>query len=157
MHSYALSLLRQVDSKALVCQSPTMNIDKTIGRPKHANLDQLKSEATSWAEFLYALRDGQPGLVEKVKWNPYKTIQFGDGKKTRMRTSRVIRAEIYPVKAKKEVIDELNKQFKKQKGWVFFKPVIPNRAAWERFKKARTVLEMRRAAGMMRLETFYLP
>lgn len=138
-----------------------MNIDKTIGRPKRATLEQLKSEAGAWAEFLYTLRDGQPGLLEKVKWNPFKSATSGEGKKIRMRTSRVVCVKIVPLKATKAGIDELTKQvtkqFTKQKGWVFFSPVLPNLAAWERFKKARTVLEVRRAAGMMRVEYFYLP
>ena len=132
-----------------------MKIDKTIGRPQRANLEQLKTEATGWAEFLYTLRDGQPGLLAQVKWNSVKTAKVG-GKKIRMRTSRIIRAEIVMRKGTKADIDEINKLFKKEEGWVLFRPVIPNRTAWERLKKARTVLEVHGAAGMMRTE-FYLP
>ena len=132
-----------------------MKLDKTIGRPERANLERLKTEAIGWAEFLYTLRDGQPGLVEKVKWNPFKVVDSG-GKKVRMRTSRIICAQIVPLKTTKAVMDELYKQFNKNKGWVFFRPVLPNRAAWERLKNARTVLEVRRAAGTMRAN-FYLP
>ena len=134
-----------------------MQIDKTTGRPERANLERLKTEAIGWAEFLYTLRDGQPGLVEKVKWNPFKTVDSGGSKNVRMRTSRVICAQIVPLKATNAGMDELYKQFKKHKGWVFFRPVLPNRVAWERLKKARTVLEVRRAAGMMGGRDFYLP
>ncbi len=133
-----------------------MKIDKTTGRSERANLERLKTEAIGWAEFLYTLRDGQPGLVEKVKWNPFKTVDSGGGKKVRMRTSRIICAQILPLKATRAVMDELYKQLKKNKGWVFLRPTLPNRAAWERLKKARTVLEVRRAAGTMRAN-FYLP
>ncbi len=107
-------------------------------------VERLKGTALNWATFLFALRDGQPGSLQKVVWNPWTWGRAGKVK-VRHRSSRVLVARIVPVS---NAARELPKQFKSD-DWVLFRPVMPKPQVWEHLKRAHSVKEIREVARSM--------
>ncbi len=129
--------------------------------PKPVDVRGLRTEAVQWAVFLYTLRDGQPGRIVHVKWNPQLKVSSGalsitkdDGVvqlgkikgKIVARTSQVLKTIPIPVAdAARELPPEM-----RTKDWVIFRPVSPAPEIWELLKRARSIREIREASRRIR-------
>lgn len=128
---------------------------------KPVDLELLKGSATVWASFLYTLRDGQSGLIQKVKWGPVielrpdakgyahqgSRVVFVGKKPLRYRSSQVILgAKIIPLECATAKFPKL----KLEKGWTISPPVLPKPEAWKQLKRARSVEEVRQAGESIR-------
>jgi hypothetical protein len=116
------------------------------GRPKLADLERLKSEAAQWASFLFALRDGQSGYIEKV--TGWRRVE-GKGFRVRKATGIVV-VKIIPVdrKTASKFIQRIKKL--RNENWIVFPPTFPEPHAWEQLKRARSVKEVQEAAQNIR-------
>jgi hypothetical protein len=104
--------------------------------PQPVSKQYLEVTARNWASQLFALRDGQPGLLTKVVWNPWERREIrGTGKRVRLRSSRILQAQIIPVD--KAIVRELAAKFKGS-DWVLSQPVFPNPSLWDQFKGVRS-------------------
>jgi hypothetical protein len=119
--------------------------------PKPVDVKHLQGEAMQWACFLYIVRDGVPGWIQRGKWVRYQPT--GSAKWVRGR--QPIEAPILiPVSAASQ---RLPKRMTAEKGWVIFRPIMPKPAIWEQLKRARTVPQIRGAArGIGRLQTAFV-
>jgi hypothetical protein len=116
------------------------------GRPKLADVKRLKSEAAQWASFLFTLRDGQPGFIEKV--TGWRRVE---GERLRVRkASGIVVVKIIPVERK--LASKFIRTIQKlgDENWIVFRPTFPDPNAWERLKRARSVKEVHEAAQSMR-------
>lgn len=128
--------------------------------PKPVDRQQLQGNATSWATMLYTLRDGQSGHMQHVKWGPLRntgstkwtSMQAGRGNvvvpaHTRYRSGEALSpAILIPVS---DAARKLPVQMK-AKGWVIFRPTMPDPEAWELLKRARSVQEVHQASRRIR-------
>jgi hypothetical protein len=116
------------------------------GRPKLADLERLKSEAARWASFLFTLRDGQSGFIEKV--TGWRRVE-GKGFKVRRATGIVV-VKIIPVERKTASKFIRTIQKLKDENWIVFRPTFPDPNAWEQLKRARSAREVQEAAQSIR-------
>lgn len=133
--------------------------------PKPVEMKQLKTEAMNWAMVLFALRDGQDGLLlrnEWGKWGPWRRPSAAkihpqilkqmkgtpwEGvppakTKRKTQTGRILSARIVAFDDKEA---KFLSKLKMESDFTFFPPIPPSRDAWEQLKQARTVVECRRA------------
>jgi hypothetical protein len=108
----------------------------------------------AWAAILYDLRDGQPGLLQKVKWGPWQntgaaqwtTMPAGRGTVAAPANTTFRQAEplgppiLIPVS--KEALALPNQMQAEE--WSIFRPLIPAPELWEALKAARSEKEVRR-------------
>jgi hypothetical protein len=116
------------------------------GRPKLADMERLKSEAAQWASFLFTLRDGQSGFIEKVTgWQRVES----KGLRVRKATGIVV-VKIIPVERKtaNKFIRTIQKL--RDENWIVSRPTFPDPNAWEQLKRARSVKEVQEAAKSIR-------
>ena len=137
--------------------------------PKPVDVERLKAEASNWAMFLFTLRDGQSGLIEKVRWAQWQAVRPPAGfsakhgalavmtpprgrRKIRYRTSQILVAEIVPAPQGKKGMQELLSKLSPTLGkdWVFFRPTYPEPEIWEQLKRARSVRQVRQALHRIR-------
>jgi len=119
-------------------------------------IDLLKVAANNWAEFFYTLRDGMPGYVLKVEWEPVRKgdclvaakerplIVEGAGPSRKAR--RVIVAEFVPTEKSS---GQIPMAFRDD-NWSVVWPVKPQRNIWERFRDAENLGEHRRAVSKIK-------
>jgi hypothetical protein len=111
--------------------------------PTPVSLKALKGKALMWAQYLFTLRDGQFGLIQRVKWGPWQTIPdyLGPGKPLRQR-SRKILLEAMVIHGNEPGLEELAKA----EDWVYYRPVPPRGDLWDRLKNAQSASDVKRAA-----------
>jgi hypothetical protein len=109
-------------------------------------MERLKSEAARWASFLFTLRDGQSGHIEKV--TGWRRVG-GKGFRVRKATGIVV-AKIIPVERKTASKFIRTIQKLKDKNWIVFRATFPDPNAWEQLKRARSVKEVQEAARSIR-------
>ena len=123
--------------------------------PQAVDKGHLTERAREWAWLLFALRDGQPGMLTKVTWNPWERRAAWERQgqvwkriKHRLRTSRIHHAEI--VSLDRRTVEELATKFKGDENWVLSRPVFPQPGVWESLKRARSQRAVRKVAVQMR-------
>jgi hypothetical protein len=132
-------------------------MDKLMPRPgpKPVDIEHLKGEATAWATFFYKLRDGEPGLMQRIEWreatheelqrmNWYRFVKrHPEFKKRPPQRGRYLEPPIMiPVS---DAAFTLPPEIK-AKGWVIERPLQPAPELWEQLKRARSVAEIKKAA-----------
>jgi len=138
--------------------------------PKPVDVKQLQGEAVQWACFLYTLRDGQPGNMQRVgQWKPApipprsssKWVGFASGEGTiavpadmvyrRKKPLRPMTAEplgppiFIPVSEEARALPGGTVKMHDQ-DWLVFPPTFPKPEIWEQLKKARSLLQIETAA-----------
>jgi hypothetical protein len=118
--------------------------------PKPVDVKHLQAEAMQWASFLYIVRDGVPGWIQRVKWS-----RFQAGSAEWARRGEPLEAPILiPVSAASQ---RLPKKMTAEKGWVIFRPIMPKPNIWKQLKKARTVPQIKGAVrGIGKLRTAFV-
>jgi hypothetical protein len=128
--------------------------------PKPVSRNSLEGDARSWAAFLYTLRDGQPGHMQRVKWGPLQNT--GSERWTKLRAGRgsiVLPANV-PYRAAEALgppifipVSDAARRLPAQmtaEEWCIFRPTMPAPALWELLKRARSVADVRRASKRIR-------
>jgi hypothetical protein len=131
--------------------------------PKPVDLQHLKTEAQQWANVLFCLRDGQAGMIQKIKWGPWRSVPYTKHSqsmldlmkgtpwenarllKTKMRRAKIgttLVAEIVPANA--QSVRKVSKSFKLEKGWEYTPPRLPSPKVWQQLKEAASVTGMQR-------------
>jgi hypothetical protein len=121
--------------------------------PKAADIKQLQADAMAWATFLYTLRDGQSGYMQRLKWGPVQNtgsaqwtrLVAGRGgvvlpPNTQYRSSQPLGPPI-PVPVSKAA--QMLPPEMRTKDWFICRPLMPAPEIWELLKRARTVEQVR--------------
>jgi hypothetical protein len=66
--------------------------------PKRIAVRELKSEASKWAQLLFLLRDGQPGLIQKINRKAPWLKTEEAGKEFLVQIAPIVVAHIVPAK-----------------------------------------------------------
>ncbi|HMK29502.1 MAG TPA: hypothetical protein VK473_07450 [Terriglobales bacterium] len=117
---------------------------------------RLETEAMCWACFFYTLRDGQPGSMQRVKWetasheqlqrmNWYRFVNAHPEWKNRSkpRVARPVGPPIFiPVQGAAAALPEKMKV----KEWAVFRPIAPKPEIWDQLTEAHTVEQIQKAA-----------
>jgi hypothetical protein len=133
--------------------------------PKPVSRNLLEEDTRSWASFLYTLRDGQPGHMQRVKWGPLQ--KSGPERRTKLRAGSgniVLPANASyrtPVPLGPPILihvsdaaRKLPAQMKAEEEWIISRPTMPAPALWELLKRAGSATDVRRASkGIRRWET----
>ena len=129
--------------------------------PKPIAIEALRVEAEQWALVLFCLRDGQKGMVNKLKWGPWRTTPPAEPRPEllaamrgtpwegaprlkvpiRHRQGTTLVAEIIP--ADQEIVRKFLKEFKLGRNWNVQFPIFPEPELWEQIKTAASIAQMR--------------
>jgi hypothetical protein len=125
--------------------------------PKPVDVKQLEGEAIQWASFFYLLRDGVPGLIQRVKWRrvrlPNAAAAMPAGRWAR-RGDLLEAPILIPVSKASQKLPE---RMTTEKGWIIYRPVMPKPAVWEQLKRARTVAQIKNVGrGMGGLHSLFV-
>ena len=129
-----------------------------MARPrKLESVEHLKAVASNWADLLHTLRDGRPGLVEKLKWSPWVAVPIPPRRifrNVQQRTGDPLVAEIVPVtpkgkKAMRESLSRLAPLLEKEE-WSYWPPWYPEPEIWKQLKHARATTQVRQTLRKFR-------
>ncbi len=141
--------------------------------PKPVSVEELANEAQQWATVLFCLRDGQVGMLEKLKWGPWRTVpaarpsqeildlmkgtpwegapMLKTKKQSRQQIGTPLVAKIVPADPK--IVKHLSKFVNNPDGdYTYIPPVLPAPNVWNKLKKCRSRTEMR--LGLRLLERY---
>ena len=135
--------------------------------PKPVDLNLLEGEAVQWACFFYTLRDGQPGHMQKVIWDPvqrtgsepWTPVPSGRGTvmlppNTEYRTSKPV-GPLVLIRIPKGA-ERLPQQMTAE-DWDISRPIIPKPEVWEKLTRAHTVSKIEQAVtGIGELKDAYV-
>jgi hypothetical protein len=114
--------------------------------PKRVAVRDLRLEASKWAHLLFVLRDGQPGLIQKINTKTPWLRREGGGEEFLVQISPIVVARIVPAKnAHLKLPAQL-----RTKDYLFSRPVMPDSRSWNDLKRARSVQDMQRVAQSVR-------
>lgn len=132
--------------------------------PKPINSDALKGSAQSWATFFYSLRDGEPGVGQRVKWGdweewhgvaklgPDEIAQLSnqpDGKLRIRKAKRILAINLINLDTPIESQDKILRALKTRDDLVVSMLVPPSQELWQEFRDARTITKHLRAASQI--------
>jgi len=122
--------------------------------PKPVDVELLRIHATQWACLLYGLRDGYPGLLQRVEWGPTEIVRMGEREvPMRKLTLNAPTMLVYPGSEEQEKIEKILGNISdtlKREQYVYWRPVPSRPEVWRQLNQARHRAEIEDVFRKMR-------